>query len=427
MVPKIVLNDEQRGIVHDFVHQGRNVFMTGVAGTGKTTTITEVVHEAARAKLTCGITAMTGSAAILIGGQTLHSYLGIGLAKGTACELARNVRKVPSCYKLLRRLDALIIDEVSMMDAELLEKVSEYLGILRDREETPFGGVRVLLSGDMCQLPPVKGTYCFKTPLWETAGLVMHVLRHVYRQDGDARFLELLENARWGRLNDEDIELLEAAKHTVFPVDSDIVPTRLYSLLRDVNRENDTHFKDLVEKTNPELVTYTAVFGGRGASPATVKGARVWFEKSKHETEIVLCAGAQVMCTWNLKQDGLMNGTRGIVVRCRSRSVEMRLLSGAVVEIGYQTISPMDAPELEARFMPLRLAWAVSIHKSQGMTIDCMEADLGKSVFEYGQAYTALSRARNLAGVRLIGFNPRSFKTHPDVLAFYGHGNTQKQ
>jgi ATP-dependent DNA helicase PIF1 len=316
-------------------------------------------------------------------------------------------------YNYLRKLDILVIDEVSMLEDALCDKISHYLQVIRECPK-PFGGMQMVFCGDFAQLKPVKGNYCFKSQEWQRLDPRVVMLRTQHRQEGDMVFQELLSHLRLGQVSDMDYALLKSCMKTKFP--EWIEPTKVYSLNVDVDAINGARFDTVCASADPDTVrTYATVYTNpKMKNLHTIPDA------------VTLCPGLQVMLTWNIPLTTLVNGTRGRIVSTHDSHVILALVNGDEVSITMHEITPeehtldkRDAAKDVVRFMPLRLAYAITCHKTQGMTLDCMEVDLGKSIFEYGQAYTALSRARSLKSVKITKLCRSSFKTHPDVLEFY--------
>jgi ATP-dependent DNA helicase PIF1 len=431
--PSYKMNAEQQA-VFDFIRKNHNqsVLITGPAGTGKTyltkAILKWLLHEC-HPPIPVGITGSTGNAAVLIQGRTLHSYLGIGLAKSPPEQLvksmnAKNIAK-------LRRLHTLILDEVSMISAELMDIIDAVLRIVR-KKDRPFGNVRCVFIGDACQLPPVCGGYFFKAAAWEAANITVFQLTTLVRQQSDTRFQELLSRARWGNLNAEDIALLKSRVGAAACA-PDVKPTRLYAVNVNVDKENDKSFNELLLTipSKDQVHTYKTDYYDPLGSVATQLKMKKYAQQARIPEEILLCIGAQVMITWNqAPETGIVNGTRGVICELQEDCVGIRLVSGATAMIPYMRLDyPDESPKVFTKadasalpyiqFMPIRLAYALSIHKSQGITLDAAEIDLGDSIFEYGQAYTALSRVKSLDALRLTAFSRRVFRTHPDVVAFY--------
>jgi len=408
-----VLNDAQRAAVAA-VRRGDSILLTGPAGTGKTHTVHAILHDTEHRGANIGLTATTGAAAVLIGGRTIHSFLGIGLARRPAADLASYaVNRMKKHAERIRTLDVLLVDEVSMMSADLFTLISKYLSLIR-RNSAPFGGIQMVLVGDFAQLPPVEGTFAFKSPEWARLSPKIHELREVFRQAGDTSFQELLHRARLGAITDADLAVLRAAKDTTFP--DGFAPTRLYAKNAMVLACNAGFYEKLKEDSPgvPEVV-YAPKFPNARS--------REWGASTGYNEPIALLPGAQVMVSWNVSPDcGIINGTRGRVVALRPTEVVLQLLNGATVTIAYMETGPEDDKTLRIGFMPLRLAYAMSIHKSQGSTLDAAETNLGDSIFEAAQAYVALSRVRSLAGIRISDVMKRSFRAHPEVTAFYANG-----
>jgi hypothetical protein len=410
--PEIVLNYEQQSALKHF-KLGKNIFLTGPAGTGKSVTLNKIKEYCVENKFKFGITASTGTAAFLLGGKTLHSFLGIGLASESAEDLFKNVRyKLPQIASKLRELKVLIIDEISMIDAALLDKISEYLQWMR-KIYNPFGGIQVVLTGDFCQLEPVNGEYCFKSKVWEPLNLKIVYLTKLIRQDGDCKFQNILSKLRYGKCSQKTFELLSSLSKTKF---GEIKPTILYPRNFDVDKINKMESEKLIKS---------------GAKNETYKIELPFSAKSKEKTErwiksldipdsVLLCVGDQVVVTVNIDQDnGIVNGTRGVVIDVRYKNVIIKNIDGKLLEIKYHKSINVEDSNVHVSYIPLKLAYALSIHKSQGMTLDAIEIDIGSKIFAAGQAYTALSRAKNLNSVKVKSISKTSFIINNDVLEFY--------
>jgi ATP-dependent DNA helicase PIF1 len=386
------------------IRAGSNVCITGGAGTGKSHLI-GALHGTEH----MAVTAMTGSAALLIKGTTLHSRLSLRLAKGSASEIASNISKyrTRTAYYDILDMKMLVVDECSMLNDILFDKVSRVLQILR-KNTKPFGGVQVVLVGDLYQLPPVEGRYCFQSETWSKCNFEICELTQNMRQKDDEPFMEMLKRLRLGRCSREDLAVLRALKETQFP--EGIEPTKLYCKNVDVDHINS----DALQKIDGHLFTFPIRYTGS-------REASVHYAKASNVPEhVTMCVGAQVMITYNYDPCvGLVNGTRGVAVAMNQNTVKIRLLDGREAVIPYIKIEQDDDPDVEIEFMPLKLAWAVTIHKSQGMTLDAIEIDIGSNIFTVGQAYTALSRARNLSSVRVVDVAARSFCTSRDVIDFF--------
>jgi ATP-dependent DNA helicase PIF1 len=401
------MTPEQESVLQA-IQQKQNVFITAPAGYGKSYVIHRVVQWAKESNIPFGVTAMTGAAALLINGRTLHSFLGIGIGKGTAEELASQSKKY--IQRKLRKLSLLIVDEISMLDHQLFDKISLYLSILRKQETVPFGGVQLVFSGDMFQLPPVKGDYCFTSKIWSQCQFQVISLTKNMRQQHDPTFQKILDSVRYGKCTKEALTHLQSLKTTEFS--NGIMPTRLYSLNTDVDCINKAELQDLINTTQPVLMSYPTHYS------STIPQAKLIAKTMNIPETIQLCKDAQVVLTRNVNvENGLVNGSRGIVLKVEDTSALIQFQNGVIYAVAYYNHE--EDKNILFSYLPLKLAYALSIHKCQGMTLDAIEIDLGDSIFCYGQAYTALSRAKNLESVRVIDVHPRSFRTHPNVIEFY--------
>lgn len=405
------LSGEQQQVL-DAMKLGRNIFLTGAPGTGKSFTIRRIVNTLRQNDIHVSMTAMTGAAAVLLKGLTLHSFLGIGLANLPAELLADRLHR--SRQKRLRRLQVLVVDEISMMDKDLFQKISDFLSIVRG-DTRPFGGVQLLLTGDFCQLPPVKGDYCFLSPEWERTNLAIIELKENHRQSMDPEFQSILAELRRGSCPPSISKRLRQLMDTTFP--ENIQPTRLFSLRVDTEYINDTELQKLVAASGHPVAVFAPTF------PSAAKAeerSRRWAKTMGIQEELAITLGAQVVLTYNLSPEfGLVNGSLGTVTgMSHPQAAEVAFANGMVREIGYQRLEDDDDRDVWVTYLPLKLAYALTIHKSQGMTLDAMEIDIGSSVFESGQAYTALSRAKSLESIKVIDFHPSAFRTDKRVLAF---------
>ncbi len=408
----IVLNTEQQ-LALDYFKKGKNIFLTGPAGTGKSVTLREIIKYCEFTNTKLGVTATTGTAAFLISGKTLHSYLGIGLAKDSAEDIFKYVRyKLKHIADKLRDLSVIIIDEISMLDKELFEKISDYLKLIR-KSTKPFGGLQLVLTGDFCQLEPVDGEFCFKSELWNTLNLKTIYLHKLIRQDGDKEFQKMLSQFRYGLCSDKNYKKLISLKNTSF---GDVKPTKLYARNIDVDKINKLEYDKLIA-SGAEMKKYNVVLPQLSKNK---ERAEKWIQSLELPPFVELCVGAQVILLVNQDQDaGLVNGTRGVVVELKNKSVMIKKVNGLIFEIPYHKSTNVEDETLTAQYMPLKLAYALTIHKSQGSTLDAIEIDIGNKIFAAGQAYTALSRAQNLNSVKIVNVSKNSFIANQEVLNFY--------
>ncbi|XP_063041757.1 ATP-dependent DNA helicase PIF1 [Engraulis encrasicolus] len=405
------LSSEQSAVL-SAVLSGKNVFFTGSAGTGKSFLLKRIVGSLPP-KGTYA-TASTGVAACHIGGTTLHSFAGIGSGTGTL-EQCIELAQRPGVLQNWISCKHLIIDEVSMVDAQFFDKLEAIARSIR-RSTQPFGGIQLIVCGDFLQLPPVckgkeKPTFCFQARSWRKCMHVNMELMEVRRQTDNA-FISLLQAVRLGRVtSDITAKLILTASHSIEK--DGILATRLCTHKDDVELTNVNKLQQL-----PGAVRqYDAV----DSNPTLLK---MLDNQNQIGTTLQLKVGAQVMLTKNLDvQRGLVNGARGVVLDFTSGNhglPRVRFLCGVteVIKRERWVFKANGGQYVTRQQLPLKLAWAISIHKSQGMTLDCVEISLAR-VFESGQAYVALSRARSLEGLRVLDFDPHVVKANQDVLNFY--------
>ena len=428
-----LLNNKQQLAV-DQTLNGENILITGPAGTGKSYTIKHIIELLQANGKKIGLTATTGTAAFIIGGQTIHSFMGLGIDDSSIADIFIKIKNRSTIYKTLAELDVLIIDEVSMLDTILFEKISNLLCYvkshsLKDTEllNKPFGGIQIILIGDFCQLAPVNGFYCFLSKLWERANIKVVLLEELVRQNDDILFQQILQIIRKGKCTDNILKVLNALKNTQF--DDEIIPTKLYPKNFNVDKINEIEIRKLKEAGN-ETLMYKAE-----ATKDNIKSI------SKYDVELV--ENSQVIVTRNIDiAAGIVNGMRGIIKNLFKDSVIIKDVDGNLHNILYYT-DVFDKTDKTAKtgkagkagkaaaksyilHMPLKVSYALSIHKSQGMTIDALEIDLGDNIFTCGQGYTALSRAKSLKCIKIIDVSKQSFKINPYVKAFYNNVNNVK-
>nr|CAD7447088.1 unnamed protein product [Timema bartmani] len=408
-VAQTVLNPEQNNVLQAAL-KGQNIFFTGSAGTGKSYLLRRII--AALPPDVTTATASTGVAACHIGGVTLHSFAGIGTGEASVqrcIELASRTQ-VQQMWKKCRHL---IIDEISMVDGDFFEKLDQVARVVRGCDR-PFGGLQLILCGDFFQLAPVtqagkKTKFCFQTPAWERCIQTSFELTRVHRQS-DPVFIDILQNIRIGRVTPEISKtLLDTSTHKI--ESEGILATRLCSHTKDANLINDNKLE--------KLPGASKVFTALDSDPYSSKQLD---QQTPVSAQLELKVGAQVMLMKNINvSEGLVNGARGVVVSFKENGFPLvRFCSKqeVLIQPDKWMVKTSGGNIMTRRQLPLRLAWAFSIHKSQGLTLDCTEMSLSR-VFEAGQAYVALSRAKSLASLRVLDFNPAQVWANPDVLAFY--------
>lgn len=405
---------------YNYILEGKNVFLTGKSGSGKSYVIKKCVVELKKRLKKIAVTSTTGTSALLIGGTTIHSYLGIGIGNQSVERMKLAISANPIKKKRWRELDVLIIDEISMLPAELFDKLEELARQMRNSKRV-FGGIKLVLCGDFFQLPVVKSDkLCFEALSWSKCVDNTVYLTELMRQS-DVKFQQCLEDVRIGKLSLETKKMLKNRMNVKLENSYDIIPTRLYSTNKSVEVINDFEL-DKLSKNGNEFYEY--VMDYKVLSSEKFKESLIdKFKKNCIATEnLQLCIGAQVMLLINLNiESGLVNGSRGVVLSFMSDNLPIvKFLNGMEVAIQYNTwiMEENDEIVLEAIQIPLKVAYAMSIHKSQGMTLDYLEVDLA-DVFSYGMAYVALSRVKNYEGLKILGIDFTKIKSDPKVIKFY--------
>ncbi len=387
---------------------GANVFLTGEPGSGKTHTINAYIDWLRASGIEPSITAATGIAATHVGGMTLHSWSGIGIAESLS---RADVDRIASKEHIARRIakaKVLIIEEVSMLSARTFEMADAVCREVR-RVDLPFGGLTVVLVGDFFQLPPVsRGTdspFAYTSSTWRQLNLLCCYLTEQHRQDDDA-FLSVLTAIRSGGVEELHYERLQARAE-----DADTAPQdapRLYTHNADVDRINARELQKLPGRANEYRMTAK---GKDSLIEALMRGCL-------SPEVLLLKEGAVVMFTKNSPQGKFVNGTLGVVAGFGADSLpivttrEGKMLTAEPMEWQVEEDGKVRASISQ---VPLRLAYAMTVHKSQGMSMDAAVIDLSKA-FEYGQGYVALSRVRRLDGLYLLGLNARALEVHPEIL-----------
>ncbi len=404
---------------------GVNVFLTGEPGAGKTHTINKYVEYLRSHGIEPAITASTGIAATHVGGMTIHSWSGIGIKDKLTREDLRRIKDLPLYTKRIRKAKVLIIDEISMLDGKIFSMIDMTCRTVRESVD-PFGGLQIVCVGDFFQLPPIARrpitlpedmlwaqsdeplapVFAFQSETWMALDPAVCYLTEQHRQD-DKKFLEVLSAIRSRRLQPDHIRHIESRNSARKTID-DKKTTKLYSHNADVDRMNDAALSTLSEKL---LAFSMATHGAKHLVETLKKGCL------SPET-LNLKIGASVMFTKNHPQGKYVNGTLGTVMdfHKETRLPIVKTHDGRSIEVEpvEWVIEEEGTTKARVRQLPLRLAWAITIHKSQGMSLDAAVMDLSR-VFEYGQGYVALSRVRNLAGLTLLGHNARAFEVHPVV------------
>ena len=430
-----------KNALYQAIASRKNVFISGPGGVGKSRMIDDLRHGFASKDVTVALTAPTGSAAHLIRGCTINRWSSCGIFDGTPEELAGRMRG-PAKRKW-RDTHVLIIDEVSMLSRAVLEKLDRVARIVRGRPDNFFGGLQVIFSGDFCQLPPVsrdalspEGQFVINSPVWEANVDHVFEFHHIFRSQ-DSRFSELLLRARLGTITDEDYALLQSRVNA--PIEhiegTGIIPTQLYAHNDDADRAN-AGFLAALETPAKEFQMYVGTTlrtseddqfrRPDGRRFAAVRAETAVKKNCPVPETLVLKKGAQVILVVNVDPDnGLVNGARGVVEDVdHPKGPVVRFASGLVV-IERHT---WERPELSdnnepvtvtVRQYPLKLGWAMTVHRSQGVTLNAAVIDLGVNNFAAGMAYVQLSRVKSLASLSISNLDRASIFTNPTAKNFY--------
>lgn len=389
------------------LESGHSVLLTGAAGTGKTYVLNQFIRRAKRSGKYVAVTATTGLAATHLNGTTIHAWSGIGVHDHMDRHGIRSLGKTRQ--ELLKKADILIIDEISMLHDFRLDMVDEILRVVRDNPE-PFGGVQVVLSGDFFQLPPVnrndsrQGSFVISSQVWLQNVFTVCYLEKQYRQSEDQYYTDILNGIRAGTLMRSQLQALQARAQAVG--DPFTPRTRLLTVNVDVDDVNDRE----LDKLDGDVHEYEM----------ETSGGKQYIEQLQRSCLapqlLRLKLGAQVMCIKNAQDRKYVNGSLGEVIGFEDGTdyPVVRLVSGREIVVRPDTWELMDGEKRRARLvqLPLRLAWAITVHKSQGMTLDAAQIDLRRAFVE-GMGYVALSRVKGLQHLILDGLNGMALRVSP--------------
>ena len=416
--------------INSKIKQKRNIFITGGGGVGKSYLLNKL-----RQKYDMVVTSTTGVSALNVNGQTIHSWSGIGIGQKSLEQIVSQINRNKRKLVQIQSTDILAIDEISMMDNKTLDLINSVLKEVRGNN-SPFGGIQVILIGDFFQLPPVQlGNICnntvidfaFNSSTWKELDLYNVYLKHVYRQN-DTQLISALNNIRQGLTDESDI----------FYCRNNIVPPETAIRLYSTNKEVDSYNLYKYNCVKEQEYVYTSI----DRINCFIDKHFVWlspydckvpeYDRVLYDTFNINCRAPQVLtlkknCRVMLLKNidvsrGLVNGACGYVEKLTKNTVTVKFdcgvthcFSGENFEMfqnGYSKITRLQ--------IPLMLAWACSIHKSQGCTFDNVFIDFSR-IFAFGQAYVALSRVRNMQGLFLNNFNPCKIKANPTVIDFYNN------
>jgi ATP-dependent DNA helicase PIF1 len=419
--------------------EGQNVFITGPGGTGKSEIIREIYRHAsssASGKKMC-VTALTGCASVLLqcSAKTLHSWSGVSNASGSIEDIVKKVSESKFKRKNWLETDILVVDEVSMMSLKLFNVLNQIGKRIRKRPDLPFGGIQLIFTGDFFQLPPVPdgddpdtAKFCFESLDWDTVFPNQITLVKIFRQK-DEVYASILNQIRKGCLKRSGYEILLKYVGREIPTDG-IVPTKLFPIRSKVDFVNNSEMSRLSGVENIYTLKKIKTGSGTGSktknkyfTPSEVEHELEYLVKNVPcEKELRLKIGSQVMCIVNMPETCLCNGSQGIVTGFNSSGQPIVKFHGLEQEIsvGPYTWQSETIPSVGVTQIPIVLAWALTIHKSQGKTLDFAEIDVGNDVFECGQTYVALSRVKNLDGLYLSSFNYQKILTNKKVKQRWG-------
>ena len=433
-------SEEQINAFTAYVH-GKNVFVTGPGGTGKTALIKYLQKDASRKGSNIQVCALTGCAAVLLEckAKTLHSWAGIGLGTGSLDQLVTKIMKNRFLKSNWKDTDILVVDEVSMMSQKLFELL-DAIGKTIRRNSRPFGGIQLIFSGDFYQLPPVGNKddietmrFCFESDLWsQTFTKEDHIqLTKIFRQS-DPVYQKILNQIREGKLKRSSNEALLNKVGRQISDNCVVRPTKLFPTRNKVDHVNTTEMNRLQTaeqefnlKYHVDLeMTAAELLKRRQFTKEQIQTELLYLKGNLRCDEIVkLKVGSQVMCIVNIELDNgstLCNGSQGIVTRLSEQGLPI-VKFGITLEtvMSYHVWPSENIPGIGISQLPLILAWALTIHKAQGATLDIAEIDAGSGIFECGQTYVALSRVKSLEGLYLTSFDASRIKVSRKVQEFY--------
>lgn len=398
--------------VFELLKTGENIILTGPAGSGKTYLLNNYIDYLKRNEIEVAVTASTGIAATHLNGRTIHSWCGMNIEEKMSQKQIDNLKENENIFFRVNAARALVIDEISMLNANRLDLVNNICQALRQSLK-PFGGLQAILCGDFFQLPPVvtreneDDRFVVESEIWRKMNLKVCYLDEQHRQE-DERFLRILNSIRNNAVNQQVVEILKERLNQ--PINSTIKPTKLYTHKYNVESENYIELNKLRGETRSYKMFEQGV-------PHLVKSLKEHYCLAPETLKLKI--NAVVMFVKNNFNKGYVNGTLGKVagfdddsgypiVETFSGQWIIALPEIWAIEEGRQVIASISQ-------VPLKLAWAITVHKSQGMSLDCAEIDLSKA-FEFGMGYVALSRVRKLNGIKLLGINDKALRVNEQAI-----------
>ena len=424
-------SDKTQDKIFESYKNGHNIFITGPGGTGKSYIIKRIYDDAISNKIKVKCTALTGVAALLLdcNASTIHSWAGIGLAKG---DIDRTVdyivnNKFRKHNWLFTKL--LIIDEISMMSKHLFELLDK-IGRNVLNKDKPFGGIQLIMSGDFFQLPPVDNdlnSFCFQSNFFLDTFDNVFSLKKIFRQTSDSEYKKILNNMRIGQITKKGLETLNSKiiYDSINNFNDDII--KLVPTKKQAQEINDSYLSKLKGKVFKYKRAYKEISDTKLTNDDKTKSTLITEQEKELELNFIkintlteetlkLKKGAYVMCIANISQDeGIVNGTCGKIIDFDENNLPIVKFNTLTKTIGYYSWNSESIPGLSINQLPLILAWSITIHKCQGLTLETAIIDASKNIFEAGQMYVALSRVKNLEGLKLINFDINALKINYDV------------
>jgi len=428
------LSPEQQ-LAFEKYKRGQNVFISGPAGTGKSTLIKSIYEDAESRNINIHVTALTGCAAIILEkckSKTLHSWAGIGLGNSDVEVTLSKIEKNYFKKKSWIQTRILIVDEISMLSKKLFDMLY-YIGCNIRNNPRPFGGIQLIFLGDFYQLAPVgrgenedSGKFCFESAMWyKTFNIENHIiLKKIFRQT-DEEFQYILNHVRTQTMNENSVNILKNLVGK--PIPEGKIVTKIFPTKKIVEVINTKELDKLDCEEEYEF-QMKKVNNLNHSNQSSVKWSneQIDFEINYLKTNIlcdeniILKVGCYVMCIINYSEN-IVNGSCGIVLGFDAilNYPRVRFNNGVEMLIPFHFWESELIPGVGISQIPLILSWSVTIHKIQGATLDEAEIDIGSSIFTSGQSYVALSRIKTLNGLYLRGFDENKIKSNPKVAEFY--------
>ena len=410
---------------------GSNVFLTGPAGCGKSYLLKYFIqwykNEKEDNTSRIFITSTTGLSALLIDGMTINRFSGIGTGEKDIDIYIQKIIKMKSLRDRWKNTGVLIIDEISMMNPDIFDKLEIIAKKIRSND-MPFGGIQLIVSGDFLQLPPVKcNSFCFDAFSWDFVIDKTFYFDKIIRQD-DVVLQNILNDVRIGVINENVINCLNKCLNKDLNLPNGILPTLLFSKKNMVIDHNNKELNKLIDKGEMYYTYQCSYDFGKVREEYKTFFKELLDSQYQVDDIITYCIDSQVMLTVNMPESNLANGSIGKIIDFVGLGSlpypVVQFLNGVIIVIKHhEYIIDENDSVVKKLQIPLILSWAITIHKAQGMSLDYVKTDIGNSIFEYGQAYVVLSRIKNIEGLSLININYGSIKAHPKVLEYYSKIN----